>query len=158
MRLGRLSLSLIAAVVLEGCRVIPIRVTIRPLEDSVVLRRNPEGASFGVTAILRNEDSRTVHVERCGAEAQRQVNGTWRTVFIPSCLSGGTSRLLAGDSLVIPVDVYGFTAPNMHPRLDPRLGAGQYRIIFGVGIEDFPSGASTSSIRRIASAPFFVRD
>jgi hypothetical protein len=125
----------------------------------VVLHRDPGRTAFKVTAILRNKASRSLIVEMCGTGAERQIDGNWVTVFTPFCASNGLRRLQAGDSVVIPVEVFGYTARNMGPRLDPRMGPGRYRLGFGIGFDDAVEWDRVPpSMRAVASPPFIVRD
>jgi hypothetical protein len=152
---------LLAGVAAEGCanRSVAASIAIRIVEDTVVLQRHPEITSFKVTAVLRNKSSRTLVVQMCGTGAERQIDGNWVTVFMPFCASSGLSRLAAGDSVIIPVDVFGFTARNMGPRLDPRMGPGRYRLGFGIGFDDAVEWDRVPpSMRAVASPPFIVRD
>jgi hypothetical protein len=136
----------------------PILVAIRSVEDSVVLQQSAEKTSFTVTAIVRNMDARPVHVLQCGTEAQRQIDRAWVTVFVPVCALAGSSMVAPGDSLVLPVEVFGFSASNAAPHLDPRMTAGRYRLRFGI-VADEPSGPQRASpVRPVASLPFTVID
>jgi hypothetical protein len=80
-------------------------------------------------------------------------------VFVPACALNGSWRIAPGDSLLIPVQVVGFTAQNMSPHLDARLVAGRYRLLFGVSVGD-SSGALMTNVSTppIASSMFVVRD
>ena len=136
----------------------PVSLAVRPVEDTVMLQRQSDKTSFKVTAVLRNLDSRPLQVLHCGTEAQRQIEGRWVTVFVPVCALDASSRLAPGDSLVIPVEVFGFSAQNASPHLDPRMTSGRYRLRFGIGIGDFSLAGHSSLISPIASSPFTVMD
>jgi hypothetical protein len=65
----------------------------------------------------------------------------------------------SGDSVMIPVILYGFTTANMLPKLDPRAGPGVYRLLFSVAPTDPSLGpTSPSSVQQAASSPFILRD
>ena len=157
----RCLLGLLASFLASGCGSksgsAALRVAIRTVEDTVELRRGPDATFFKVTAIARNEDSRVLLVELCGMQAQRDIDGTWITVFTPACLSSGVTPLASGDSVVVPVTVFGYTVPNMYPPLDPRMGPGRYRLVFGVGLGDqsLPTGSPLGQVQ--ASRPFLVK-
>jgi hypothetical protein len=72
-----------------------------------MLQRQSDKTSFKVTVVSRNFDSRPLQVLHCGTEAQRQIEGQWVTVFVPVCALDAPSRLAPGDSIVIPVEVFG---------------------------------------------------
>jgi hypothetical protein len=135
----------------------PPHVAIRAVEDTVVLQRNAEGARFSVTAIVRNDDSRSIQVALCGMEAQREIDGTWTTVFTPFCASSSVTSLASGDSVIVPVGIFGYTTANNLPKLDPRMEPGRYRLLFGVGLGDSlgPTGSSVGHVQ--ASTPFIVK-
>ena len=59
------------------------------------------------------------------------------------------------DSLVVGVNVFGFTNPAFAPKLDPRLQPGLYRVAFLIGVDAGQSG-TRSEVREAASAPFVV--
>lgn len=131
---------------------------IRVTPDTVTLVRRPNGAGFYVTAIVRNATGKPFLAQvTCGRSAQRLIDGRWTTVWTPVCVSGaGTvASLPARDSLVVDVNVFGFTDPAYAPRLDPRLQAGLYRVAFLVGVEVGHSG-TRSGVHEVASAPFVV--
>ncbi len=150
--------GLLAAVFAGGCRSAPLRLTVRTLEDTVMLQRNPMVASFTVTAIARNEDSRPLLVAMCGTQAQRDIDGTWTTLFTPACASQGLNEVAPGDSVVVPVPVYGYSrALNRYPVLDPRMGPGRYRVVFGVFLGDPQSPRRLIVGQAQASTPFIVK-
>jgi len=151
-------LSLLAAFFAIGCRPAPLRLTVRTVEDTVVLRRFPMATTFTVTAIARNDDSRTLLVAFCGTSAQRDIDGTWTTLFTPFCASQGLTPVVPGDSVVIPVQVTGYSpASHTYPVLDPRMGPGRYRVVFGVFLGDpqKPQGLSIGQAQ--PSVPFIVK-
>lgn len=132
--------------------------TIRIVEDTVRLTRSPQGASFHVTAVIRNDADRLLYWSLCAPYAQREISGSWQTVWVPVCLEAGTAPSIApGDSATVPVRASAFTSPTTFPRLDPRMSAGQYRLVFDVGFDINSSGAVTSlPVERRASSTFVV--
>ena len=132
--------------------------TIRIVEDTVRLARSPQGASFDVTAVIRNDAARPLYWSSCAPYAQRQISGSWQTVWVPVCLEGGPASSIApGEAATVPVRASAFTSPTTFPRLDPRMSAGQYRLVFDVGFDINSSGAVTSlPLERRASSTFVV--
>jgi hypothetical protein len=152
---------LLVAVVVGSCatHTPPLAVAIHSLKDTVVFQRDPGATSFNVTAVVQNRDSRPVYVVGCGPSAQRDIGGTWTTVFIPACIQGSSWMVPSGDSVMIPVILYGFTTANMLPRLDSRAGPGRYRLLFSVAPTAPSLGpTSPSSVQQVASSPFILRD
>lgn len=155
------SLALFVAAGAGGCAThrAPLLVAIRVFEDTVAFRQNSEETSLHVTAIVRNRDSRPVYVVGCFPSAERDIDGTWTTVFIPTCMGQSSWLVGSGDSTMIPITLYGFKTPNMMPKLDPRASPGRYRLIFPVGPTDpFMGPIPPSLIQLTASSPFIVRD
>ncbi len=154
-------LSVLAGFFAGGCapnsHSLPLRVAIRTIEDTVILRRSPQLTSFSVTAIARNVDSRPLQVTLCRIDAQRDIAGTWTTVFTPFCASSGEATLFPGDSVVVPVEVFGYTGLNRVPALDPRMIAGRYRLFFGVGLFDPTAPTASSAVQGEGSTPFIVK-
>lgn len=159
----RAALACLVSLDLASCasRPTPLLVTIRTVEDTVLLRRNPEVTFLKVTAVIRNQDLTQVYLSHCGPAAQREIDGNWVTVYAgPFCLGSGFFRVGQGDSAILPVEIVGYTTPHTGPRLDPRMTAGRYRLIFGVGLTDpwkrepMPDG----SVYQVFSSPFIVRD
>jgi hypothetical protein len=123
-----------------------------------MLRRNPMVTSFTVTAIARNDDSRPLLVAMCGTQAQRDIDGTWTTLFTPVCTSQGLNKVAPGDSVAVPVPVYGYgPAFHTYPVLDPRMGPGRYRVVFGVYLADPQSPRRLIVGQAQASTPFIVK-
>ena len=160
-RLPCSSLRFLGALVAVACgsssNLTPLNLRITTLEDTVVMQRKPAGAYFNVTAIVRNDDRRSLAVETCLTPAQREINGVWTTVFTPNCLSGGSTPLAPGDSVVLPVRVFGYTIPNTFPPLDPRMEPGRYRLLFGVrpGDSTIPTDSTRGEVK--PSAHFIVK-
>ncbi len=153
--------SLLACSLASGCgsnsHSSPLQMAIRTAEDTVLLQRSLNASYFIVTAIVRNDDSRLLKVELCDIEAQRDVDGTWTTVFRPTCLTSGITPLASGDSVVVPVNVVGYTAPNIYPPLDPRMGPGRYRLLLGIALRDSQAPTASSIGRAQPSTPFIVK-
>jgi hypothetical protein len=149
---------LLAAFLAGGCRSAPLRLAVRTVEDTVMLRRTPMATSFTVTAIARNDDSRTLLVAMCGTEAQRDIDGTWTTLYMPACPSQGLTPVAPGDSVVVPVPVTGYSpASNIYPVLDPRMGPGRYRVVFGVFLGDPQNPRGLAVGQAQASTPFILK-
>jgi len=169
MRLSRLSknemkycpATLAAAVIISAC-VTPsqpssLHLVIRAVEDTVVLQQTPEETAFTITVSVRNDDARVARVALCGMQAQRNIDGVWTTVFTPWCSSSAIRTLAPRDSVVVPVDVVGYTLPNRVPAFDPRMTAGRYRLVFGVGLDDPTVTSASTFLRAQASTEFFVK-
>lgn len=150
--------GLLAVFFVGGCRSAPLRMTVRTVEDTVALRRHPMATTFTVTAIVRNDDSRSLWVAMCGTAAQRDIDGTWTTLFTPVCMSQGLNKVGPGDSVVVPVPVYGYS-PAFHtvPVLDPRMGPGRYRVVFGVFLGDPQNPRGLTVGQAQPSTPFIVK-
>ena len=133
----------------------PPRVTAATMQDIVILKTTPAATYFDITAIVRNGDSRQISVASCGPYAQRNINGTWTTVFTPACTSDVLTPVQPGDSLVLAIHIAGYT--NALPELDRRMTVGQYRLVFGVfaGDAEYPLSGSTSVEQ--ATKPFIVK-
>jgi hypothetical protein len=115
-------------------------------------------ASFTVTAIARNDDSRPLLVAMCGTAAQREIDGTWTTLFTPACTSQGLTEVASGDSVVVRVPVTGHSpALNTYPVLDPRMGPGRYRLVFGVFLGNPQNPKRLSAGQPQPSVPFIVK-
>lgn len=138
----------------------PLLVAIRTSPDSVRLSINPEGASFSLSAIVRNDNVRPVYITGCNPAAERDINGVWKTVFSPACLADQHWQIPAGDTLVIPVLLYGYTADGMFPQLDVPATSGTYRLVFSVSLGDARSDGtaltSPGPPRRVVSSPFVL--
>jgi len=153
--------TLVAGLFSTGCGLnpfsSPLRLAVRTAEDTVSMRQAVDAIGFNVTAIVRNDDSRVVHVALCNFEAQRDIDGTWTTVFMPACFSAGFRPLAPGDSVVIPVRVVGYTNSHTYPTLDPRMVPGRYRLLFGVALGDEPMMVGAESTQSQPSTPFIVK-
>ena len=136
-------------------------VSVRTIEDTVVLRRTSDATSFDVNVVLRNDSDQPIRVSQgCGGpDAQRNINGTWTSVFAPICVGQpGSWTMQAGDSTVIPVNIYGYTKPNLLPSLDPRMTAGQYRLEFAVSFISSDDTSAPPVFHALATNTFEVKD
>ena len=147
-------LSIFAGACATDSKSLPLNVAVRTAEDTVILQRTQSATFFDVTAIARNDDSREIKVATCGAEVQRDIDGTWTTVFSPVCISAGITALGPGDSLLIPTHAAGYT--TAYPPLDPRMVPGRYRLLLGVFFGDSQPTSNWVSQAR-ASTPFIVK-
>jgi len=122
----------------------------------VTFYQSPKGASFAVTTTVQNEDQEIIFVALCGMEAQRDIEGTWTTVFTPFRTSNCLRRLAPGDSIVVPVSIAAYT-DHTFPQLDSRMKRGRYRILFGVFNGD-PEGRPRATIGQAEpSTSFFAK-
>jgi len=136
----------------------PFTLSIRTVEDTVALRVDPEKLSFNVTAIARNDDPHPVELLECRTSAQRDIDGQWITIFTPFCTTSGATMVASRDSITMAVAVYGFSAPNMLPRADPRMVAGRYRLVFVAREPTSEVNGPPSAVQTIPSLPFFVTE
>jgi len=121
------------------------------------MRQLIRATGFEVTAVVRNDDSRVVHVALCNFGAERDIDGTWTTLFTPVCFSPGFRSVARGDSVVIPVRVTGYTDARTYPPLDPRMVPDSYRVSFGVGLAPRPGATNLSHVTTKSSLPFTVK-
>ena len=156
---NRLCISAFSVALIVACsgasRVSPLHATIVTVEDTVALQQGGDGPGFTVTAVVRNNDSRVIQVAVCGTEAQREIDGTWTTVFTPACASMGLTPIAAGDSLVLPVQISSF-------RFSSSTGGGaiipgRYRLVFGLYAADTSSPTALSVGQAEPSSPFVVK-
>ena len=153
---AKVSVALCATVLVLGCRKRHLDARIQAVQDTVPFYQSPEQSSFAVTTVVHNEDRQRLFVALCGMEAQREIDGTWTTVFMPACLSNGLTPLAPGDSIVVPVRITAYT-DNTFPRLDPRMKPGRYRILFGMFNGD-PGGRPAATIGQAKpSTPFIAK-
>lgn len=123
------------------------------------LEQRPGATSFKLAVVMRNDDSDTLYVEACQFDAQREIDGTWISVFTPVCAGSAYIRLRPGDSRQQAVSVHGSTRERTFPRLDPRMVAGRYRLRFGVSSADrFLGRVDPNSVRGVTSRPFTVKE
>jgi hypothetical protein len=148
-----------------ACAQAPSSLGIRPnltvslLQDTVVFVRTDKGAGFAATAVIRNDgDGPVFWPSTCGESAQRFIDGIWTTVWTPVCLSGsgGFQRLAPRDSLVLRVNVSGFTDPQFAPKLDPRFQPGIYRLAFQGVATKAPNPSGNPSVGEERVSPAFV--
>ena len=112
--------------------VAPLRVIVGTIEDTVAIQRTADSTYFDVTAVAFNQDTRPVRFYSSVTPVQTEINGVWTTVFAANFTSGLT-RLAAGDSIVVPIRVLGYSKADTYPRWNPQTVPGRYRLLFGVG-------------------------
>ena len=123
------------------------------------MRRTAEGASFKVTGIVKNNSTEPAYLAgSCAPDAQREIDHVWQTIWYPVCVgSSGARKIAPGDSVLIPIFVYGSSKPHEEPHLDPRMQPGRYRVRIGLGFLAHPQD-ETPVLRIKASSIFVVRD
>lgn len=133
-------------------------VAARIVEDTAKLSSTSNGIAFRVTAVIRNSSDRTVFKGgRCEPDAQLQVGDKWESVFSPICAGPSpVQRIEPGDSLVVPVVIYGFTSTGMEPYFDRQKAHGTFRIVFAFSFDE-PHGA-TPQFTELPSSNFVVVD
>jgi hypothetical protein len=106
--------------------------TVRVVDDTVSFVERPDWRGFRVAAVVRNEGPTQLYAHWCHAQAQREIDGQWTTVWSEACGSDLTSptTLAAGDSLVRELFVGGSTRVGHGTPLDARIVSGRYRIEF----------------------------
>jgi len=132
-----------------------LNVAVGTLEDTVAIQRTPDSTYFNVTAVALNFDQMPVELHACFASLQVEIDYSWRTVFVRNCRARDRTRIVAGDSLVVPVEVVGYANPNAFPQLDPKIGPGSYRLLFGVGPGDM-RGLTTEPPTQIQASTTFI--
>lgn len=140
-------------------------VSIRVKEDTVALRRQPEGVSLRMTAIIRNGTPQPLYYDsgQCDPAVQREIEHVWVTVWTPVCpMTTMFSQIAPGDSAIVPIRAFGSSIPNSGQPLDPRMGPGWYRVTFSVGFanpnETRHANHAWSTFQSRASSPFIVKD
>lgn len=133
-------------------------VNIRVASDIVHLRKFDQGASLDINAFIENQESRPIYLVGCWPGAEREIGGTWAEVFSPVCLQSRTQEIAPGGSSTIPVHLYGYTAGQLLPRLDPRAQPGLYRLIFSLTTDPPNGGNRVTSPKtvRLTSSTFVV--
>lgn len=163
-----IQLTLVSVVVsaVSGCREPTAQpgVTVRVLESTAASVRHPGSLEIRITAAIRNLGATPVSLSTCVTELQKQVGTEWRQVLLPICYPSYQVEhsIAAGDSLVLPIRIAGFTAPGRLPQFD--FGAelsGTYRIVLDIrsgGQAIAPSAASRAAVRaaRTASNSFGI--
>jgi hypothetical protein len=88
------------------------------------------------------------------------MEGEWVTLYAPICfLTNSAVRVLPGDSAIVATNVVGYTDANTYPRLDPRMVAGTYRLLFAVTLAEPSMGVtSAADLYRLPSQTFTVND
>ena len=135
------------------------QITFGVLEDTVIMRRTAEGASFRVSGVVKNNSSEPAYLGgSCAPDAQREIDHVWQTIWYPVCVdSSGTRKILPGDSVLLPILIYGSSKPHEEPHLDPRMQPGRYRVRVGIGFLKHPQ--DDRPLLRIKTSPtFIVRD
>ncbi len=136
-------LTCVTAMLMAGCPKssdVP-SVSIRPVENPVILHRSAQGVHFETSAMITNSGPGSIFLAECSPALQRNLNDSWVTVWTPICVSGDRSQLiLAGDSAVVLVKASAYTNPLWQPQLDPRLTAGTDRLLWNISYTENPSG------------------
>lgn len=133
----------------------PYRIVV--VEDTVQLRHTAGLASFTVSAVLRNNSTQALIVDRCGPSAERRTENSWQTVLYPTCLPvKQTWELAAGDSAVVPVTVYEPAVPNRPDTLTTRLAPGLYRLVFQLAFRSGERSQRSVPASQSTSSPFVV--
>lgn len=108
-------------------------VSIRPVENSVLLRRTAQGLAFDFGAVIANAGPGTIFVAECSPQLQRKLDGGWVTVWSPVCITSGMpQQISAGDSASVRVRGSAFSDPGSQPQLDPRFASGTYRFFWNI--------------------------
>jgi hypothetical protein len=134
-----------------------LNVAVGTLQDTVVIQRTPDSTYFNVTAVALNFDQLPVEVHSCFAALQVEIDYSWRTVFVRNCRASDRARVFAGDSLVVPVEVVGYANPYAFPQWDPKMGPGNYRLLFGIGPGDTRGLTGEPPTQIQASTTFVVK-
>lgn len=129
---------------------------LRIVEDSVALQQAPAGTFFRVTLVIRNTAGQQVRLGGCGPGAQRNIDGQWKTVWTPICLTPTQAVIEAGDSLTIAVSASGATQPAALPQESGQLVAGLYRLSVGVWYPESPDATAPVRLQEIDSPAFKV--
>jgi hypothetical protein len=134
------------------------RVSLTVTNEPVFLRYVPEGVGFDVTAMLVNNSSTPLIIGgSCVPDVQRNLEGSWQTVWFPICIGSAAQRPVApGDSARVEAHVFGYTIAR-EPKLDPRMKAGIYRLRIGLTFSQ-TANITSSDLRAFPSIPFNVVD
>ena len=142
------SAFLINMTILAGAcapRAHPPIVSIQTSPETVTLSRNDKGVTFTLTSVIRNEGPGPLYLFPCGPDLNRLIGDSWVSVWTAPCaLSSPLTQIDPGDSLTLPVRVVAYSDPASFPRLDPRLTAGQYRLVWDLAYRDDPAGPTVS--------------
>lgn len=149
---------------LGGSGVRPVNINVRP--DTVLIARTSDRISMKLTSVIRSNAENTLFYQPCGAYLERLVEGTWATVWTPTCLGAGPpTPIEPHDSATIDIDVLAFPARGSDgtvrlPIADSRLAPGQYRVIVPIGRSAAASGIGIDHslpLAQRASHPFEIR-
>jgi hypothetical protein len=169
-------LPVIGVCIATGCTAGPSRVPV-PTEantdasfsitvaDSVVkFTRKPTFVWVDVVATITNHSDRRLYGDYCYVEAQREIEGTWVTVWNETCLVQHLTSIAPGDSVVRTIRIKGSVAADDPLKADPRLSAGTYRLTFPLSyntasrspVEPWLDELPAESAR--STPPFEIRD
>lgn len=153
----RLSVLLMSSMACATSQMRPA-VNIRVASDTVHLRKFDQGASLDINAFIENQESRPIYLVGCWPGAEREIRDAWAEVFSPVCLQSRTQEIAPGGSNTISVHLYGYTAAQLLPRLDPRAQAGLYRLIFWLTTDppNARNGVTSPKTVRLTSTTFVV--
>jgi hypothetical protein len=127
-------------------------VSIRPIQEPIILHRSRHGVHIEMDVMLRNKGSAAIYLLDCSPELQRNLNDQWVTVWSPPCINfGPPQEILPGNSSVVPVKISAFSDRSSQPQLDPRLQAGKYRLLWHIT----SSENGTGSANQRSSAPSY---
>jgi hypothetical protein len=115
----------------------PGRVSIRLLNDTVRFRRYEHSVAFDITAVIRNDNAKTLYLWECLRTAQKLVDATWRPAWGEACTLGGAppTQIVPGDSVIRSVTVAGFTDSSAAPSfLFAGAVEGTYRVTFPISL------------------------
>jgi hypothetical protein len=134
-------------------------ISITTVQDTVSFIRAPAATWFDINVTIKNTGTDILRIESCGPDAQRDIAGSWTTVSSLICAAVLSSGGMApGASATYSVRIFGATAPNMEPKLDPNMTAGRYRLIYRIGRladqKSFDPSASADAV----SNQFTVKD
>jgi hypothetical protein len=137
---------------------VPLMVGIKTTADTVALQHNLDDTFFTTTAVVHNRDSRPVALVGCYPAAERNIDGQWTMVFLPGCIADAFVPIAPGDSAMVPVALWGYTAEGKWPKLDPRAQPGNYRLVFFVKlVHSYDTPASPSGSEEVRSAVFVLQ-
>ena len=103
--------------------------------DSVPFVRTPDIVKFTVNVIVRNDRSTPLYFGGCWPDAQQEIDGTWKTVWSPICMSPGSGSLAPRDSVTFPFTAVRYLHQRIEPNLDSAATAGRYRLRLGATYE-----------------------
>jgi hypothetical protein len=133
-------------------------VSIRLLQDTVIAQRGDNWVRFKISAVVRNDDTRTLHVNWCGHSLWREVNGEWQLAWRQECSAAGfpATPVTPGDSLTREIDGIAITDGSGGPGyLLPGPIEGLHRLVVAVGFSEAPESSQLDLVSR--SPAFFLR-